>query len=152
MSLIIQSSLVLLLVIIGLSYGQPDTGPVINGPLWVSTALCRIKCRRYIIRNGCPTCECNPCVFDQPLNFTCGAGKHECLSNGGLCKVDSTYDKISCCPQEHAGCCPYTPDIVNTDPDILFPCLPKCYTDADCKAGEKCCGSCPPRCMPAVIP
>jgi hypothetical protein len=128
------------------------TNNVSNKPLCLSMSFCRMKCKRYIIRNGCPTCECNPCVFDQPLNFTCGTGKHECLTNSGLCKVDAASDKISCCPKEHEGCCPYTPNIVTNDPNILFPCFPLCYTDADCKQGEKCCGTCPPRCMPAVIP
>ena len=151
MSVIIQSSLILLLVIVYFSNAQTDSTIVINKPLCVSSAICRVKCKRYIIRNGCPICECNPCVFDQPLNFTCGTGKHECSSNGGLCKVDASSDKISCCPKEHEGCSPYAPDIETNDPDILFPCFPKCYTDTDCKAGEKCCGTCPPRCMPAVI-
>jgi len=63
-------------------------------------------------------------------------------------------DKPYCCPQENDGCCPPIPvdTIPNNDPDILFPCFPLCYTDADCKQGQKCCGTCPPRCMPVVIP
>ena len=151
MSLLIQSSLILLLVIVGLSNAQTNSPIQIDKPICLSTVFCPIKCKRYVMRNGCPTCECNPCVFGQPLNFTCGTKKRECSSNGGFCKVHALSDKMSCCPQEHEGCCPYTPDIETTDPDILFPCLAKCSSDADCKANEKCCGTCPARCMPAVI-
>ena len=120
----------------------------------LSTTVCRIKCKRYIIRNGCPTCECNPCVYGQPLeDVSCGNKENTCLSAGGLCKVHPWYDRAYCCPKEHDGCCPPMPaDKVSDDPDILFPCLPQCETDADCKQSEKCCGTCPPRCMPAVIP
>ncbi len=128
---------------------------IINQPLCLTTAICPVKCKRYIIRNGCPTCECNPCVYGQPLsNVSCGDGEQKCLSAGGLCKIHSWYDKPYCCPQENDGCCPPIPvdTIPNNDPDILFPCLPLCYTDADCKQGQKCCGTCPPRCMSAVIP
>ena len=145
----------LLLAFIAILHIHPaDSGVVLDRPICLTTTVCSIKCKRYIMRNGCPTCECNPCVYGQPLtNVTCGNGERQCLAAGGVCKLDSYYDKPYCCPQEHNGCCPpIAPDTVpNDDPEILFPCLPKCYTDGDCKTGEKCCGTCPPRCLPAVI-
>lgn len=127
------------------------TDPVKCAPL----GICRVTCKRYIIRKGCPTCECNPCVYGQPLaDVSCGNKENACSAVGGLCKLHSWYDKPYCCPKEHDGCCPpmAADKIPDDDPEILFPCLAQCDSDADCKDGEKCCGTCPPRCMPAFIP
>ena len=149
-------SLILLTVIIALSNAEVETlvkPAQSNAIICLSTAFCPVKCKRYIMRNGCPSCECNPCVFGEPLqNLTCGKGEHTCGSNGGICKVNAALDKIYCCPKEREGCCPYTEETVNNDPDILFPCLPQCDSDADCKPGQKCCGKCPPQCVDPIIP
>ena len=149
----ISLGLLLVVFIAILHIHSAESFVLTNQPICLTTAICPIKCKRYIIRNGCPICECNPCVYGQPMsNVTCGNGEKKCSTAGGSCKIDSSYDKPYCCPQENNGCCPPMPvDTVSNDPDILFPCLPKCYTDADCKSGEKCCGTCPSRCLPAVI-
>ncbi|CAF3546124.1 unnamed protein product [Rotaria sp. Silwood1] len=87
--------------------------------------FCRVKCKRYLVRNGCPICECNPFVYDQPY----------------------------CCPKEHDGCCParLADRVRRSDPNILFACFSKCYSDDNCKIDEKYCGNCSLRCMKAVI-
>ncbi|CAF2654087.1 unnamed protein product [Rotaria sp. Silwood2] len=128
---------------------------IIRIPLCVSIAICRIKCKRYLIRNNCPICECNPCLYGQPLsNISCGHGERKCLAAGGICKTHSWYDKPYCCPNEHDGCCPAIPvdKIPPRDPNILFPCFRRCSSDGDCQPGYKCCGTCPPRCLQAFIP
>ncbi|CAF2848348.1 unnamed protein product [Rotaria sp. Silwood2] len=123
---------------------------IIKKPICLFLSDCPVKCKRYIIRNSCPICECNPCVYGQPLYYiSCGQGDQKCLLAGGLCKIHSWYNKPYCCPKEHEGCCPSMP-AENTD--TLFPCVPQCYSDADCKTGEKCCGTCIRRCLKAFIP
>ncbi|CAF1217231.1 unnamed protein product [Rotaria sp. Silwood1] len=124
-------------------------GRIINKPICLVLSDCQVKCKRYIIRNRCPTCECNPCVYGQPLyQISCGQGDQKCLLAGGLCKIHSWYNKPYCCPKEHDG---YCPSMSNEDTDILFPCVPQCYSDSDCKVDEKCCGTCIRKCMKAFI-
>jgi hypothetical protein len=95
-----------------------DSFVLTNQPICLTTSICPIKCKRYIIRNGCPICECNPCVYGQPLSsVTCGNRENKCLAAGGSCKIDSWYDKPYCCPQENNGCCPPMPvDTASNDP------------------------------------
>ncbi|CAF1217345.1 unnamed protein product [Rotaria sp. Silwood1] len=52
--------------------------------------FCRVKCKRYLVRNGCPICECNPFVYDQPFtNITCSHSERKCLVAGSICKTHS---------------------------------------------------------------
>ncbi|CAF4727810.1 unnamed protein product [Rotaria sp. Silwood2] len=151
MSLIMQFSLILLVVLITLTYA--DINPVLVSPkpnIIIKRICpffsCSIRCKRYIYQNNCPTCECNPCVFGNPIwNVTCGGGDRQCAFKGGICKHNPWTDKVYCCPNEHEGCCPYTPN-------LIFLCFPRCNSDSNCKEGEKCCGKCPRRCVDAVIP
>jgi hypothetical protein len=93
--------------------------------------------------NRCPSCECNPCQYGQPLlNITCGQGTGQCAAANGLCKVNS-QDKVYCCPKERAGCCPPPPSI--------GPCFATCTYDTDCSVGKKCCGNCPRTCQNATL-
>ena len=93
---------------------------------------------KYVIdKNGCQTCECNPCRFGQPLSsFPCGRGQGQCSNDRGLCKV-SKSDNAYCCPGERSGCCPQGPN------SAVALCAPaKCKTDFNCSVGQKCCGPC----------
>jgi hypothetical protein len=96
--------------------------------------------------NRCPSCECNPCQYGQPLlNITCGQGTGQCAAANGLCKVNS-QDKVYCCPKERAGCCPPPPP-----PSFIGPCFATCTYDTDCPVGKKCCGNCPRTCHNATL-
>jgi hypothetical protein len=112
-----------------------------------------LKCKRYIIRNGCLTCECNPCVFDQPISdISYNQGQQKCLVAGDIWKIYSCYDKSYCCSKENDRYCPpiSAHSIPFEDTDILFLCLLKCNSDANCKQGEKYYGTHPLRCLSAT--
>lgn len=100
---------------------------------------CTIVCpNKFVIdQNGCPTCECNPCRFGQPLlNVPCGQGQGQCGSSTGLCKV-SNLDRAYCCSSERPGSCPQGPNSAV----VLCP-RKRCETDYNCPNRQKCCGPC----------
>ncbi|CAF0779422.1 unnamed protein product [Rotaria sordida] len=101
------------------------------------------------IINSKPSCliyplpaMCNPCKYGQPIKgVVCGQGSGACALKDGICKMNQ-YDKIYCCPYEHARCCPTEYSSSK--------CKLQCTTDAQCKSSEKCCGKFCRRCVPAI--
>lgn len=88
-------------------------------------------------KDGCQTCECNPCRYGQPLyKSPCGRGKNTCTANNGLCKVNNA-DNAYCCPNERSGSCPS-----NLEESLTLCSSSNCKNDFDCSIGKKCCGSC----------
>ncbi|CAF1405799.1 unnamed protein product [Adineta steineri] len=100
----------------------------------------------FTVINQCPSCACNPCQNGQPfLNITCGEGTNQCAQANGLCKVNAE-DKVYCCPNERAGCCPPPPSLL-----AMGACFATCTYDTDCSVGKKCCGNCPRTCQNATL-
>lgn len=139
-----QQSLLGLLVFGVFLFAQSFSSPTAIDDLIANPSDCpQVRCagpclNGFVINEkGCPTCECNPCRFGNPIHeIKCGTGLGKCTDNRGLCKV-SALDNVYCCPNERPGCCPPGPD------PALVLCLPaKCKNDFDCRAGRKCCGPC----------
>ncbi|CAF1311575.1 unnamed protein product [Adineta steineri] len=100
----------------------------------------------FTVINQCPSCACNPCQSGQPfLNITCGQGANQCAQANGVCKVNA-QDKVYCCPNERADCCPPPPSS-----STMGACFATCTYDTDCSVGKKCCGNCPGTCQNATL-
>ncbi|XP_067947769.1 cysteine-rich motor neuron 1 protein-like isoform X1 [Watersipora subatra] len=87
-----------------------------------------------IDEDGCQTCQCkNLCPIPRCAE-PCPNGFR---TNSRGCQT------CECVSGEHAGECPAPSGLIGI-------CVAECTTDDECASNEKCCGSCPRRCTPAV--
>lgn len=118
------------------STGSPKISRKSNCPYAVK---CSTQCENgYIFdKEGCQTCDCNPCQFRQPLvKYSCEQDKQTCPTKKCTCTTSSNGNAY-CCPNEKLGPCPPSPD-----PSLVL-CLPAdCSSDADCLVGQRCCDPC----------
>ena len=114
LSLIMQFSLKFFLIVVTAQNAQSGLSFLLDQPMIVNKLkcplfLCQLKCKRYIMNNGCPTCKCNPCVFSDPLaTASCGQSTRHRSTARGVYKVNTLTDKSYCCPKAHEDCYSYS--------------------------------------------